>query len=107
MLNAKRSKIRITTNILLSPDNSPRTKKQCQKSGYNVPQVLVVSNDFSDDFISECEYEYELDISLITSVGLVRILEGFKESHMKEFPVRLLMKDGLLNEDRIVKVLGG
>ena len=82
-------------------------KKQCQKSNYNVPQVLIVSNDFSEDFISECEYDYELNISLITSEGLVKILEGFKESHMKEFPVRLLMKDGLLNEDRIVKVLGG
>jgi hypothetical protein len=68
---------------------------------------LIVSNDFSEDFISECEYDYELDISLIPSEGLVKILWGFKESHMKEFPVRLLMKDGLLNEDRIVKVLGG
>ena len=82
-------------------------KKQCQISDYNVPQVLIVSNDFSEDFISECEYDYELNISLVTSDGLVKILEGFKESHMKEFPVRLLMKDGLLNEDRIVKVLGG
>ena len=68
---------------------------------------MIVSNDFSEDFISECEYDYELNIFLITSEGLVKILEGFKESHMKEFPVRLLMKDGLLNEDRIVKVLGG
>ncbi len=82
-------------------------KKQCQDKDYNVSQVLIVSNDFSEEFISECEYDYELGISLITSVGLVKILDGFKNSHMKEFPARLLMKDGLLNEDRIVKVLGG
>ena len=82
-------------------------KKQSQDKDYNVSQVLIVSSDFSDDFISECEYDYELGISLVTSEGLVKILEGFKESHMKEFPERLFMKDGLLNENRIVKVLGG
>ena len=69
-------------------------------------RVLHFKRD-KDAFISECEYDYELGISLITSAGLVKILDGYKNSHMKEFPARLLMKDGLLNEDRIVKVLGG
>ena len=32
-------------------------------------------------------------------------IEGFKGSKLEEFPVKLLMRDGLLNEDRIVKVL--
>jgi len=43
--------------------------------------------------------------SFITSRGLAKILEGFKGSRLEEFPVKLLMQDGLLNEDRIVKVL--
>ncbi|MBL7047001.1 MAG: hypothetical protein ISR95_05155 [Candidatus Marinimicrobia bacterium] len=80
-------------------------EKICQNKGYNVSQVLVVSNDFSDEFIGECEYDYELNLSLITSKGLVKILDGYKESYLSEFPVKLLLKDGLLNEDRIVKVL--
>jgi hypothetical protein len=80
-------------------------EKLCQNKGYNVSQVLVVSNDFSEEFISECEYDYELNLSLITSRGLVKILEGFKNSHLTEFPVKLLLKAGLLNGDRIVKVL--
>ena len=80
-------------------------EKLCQNKGYNVSQVLVVSNDFSDEFVGECEYDYELNLSLITTKGLVKILDGYKESYLTEFPVRLLMKDGLLNEDRIVKVL--
>jgi hypothetical protein len=77
----------------------------CKKKGYHVSQVVIVSNEFTEDFISECEYDYELSISLITSDGLVKILEGLKESTLTELPVRLLLKDGILNADRIVKVL--
>lgn len=77
----------------------------CEKQGYLISKILLVANDFSDEFVSECEYDYELNLSLITSKGLIQILEGFKESRLEEFPVKLLLKDGLLNEDRIVKVL--
>jgi len=77
----------------------------CKKKGYHVSQVVIVSNEFTDDFISECEYDYELSISLITSEGLVKILDGLKESTLTELPVRLLLKDGVLNADRIVNVL--
>jgi hypothetical protein len=77
----------------------------CRKKGFHVSQVVIVSNEFTEDFISECEYDYELSISLITSEGLVKILEGLKESTLTELPVRLLLKDGILNADRIVKVL--
>lgn len=80
-------------------------EKLCENSGYLISKILLVSHDFSDEFISECEYDYELNLSLITSRGLVKILDVFKESQLEEFPVKLLMKDGLLNEDRIVKVL--
>jgi hypothetical protein len=68
----------------------------CRNRGYNIAKILIISNKFSDDFISECEYDHELNLSLITSRGLARILEGFKSSHLTEFPVRLLPKGGLL-----------
>ena len=77
----------------------------CKKKGYHVSQVVIVSTEFTEDFISECEYDYELSISLITSAGLVKIFEGLKESTLTELPVRLLLKDGILNADRIVNVL--
>lgn len=77
----------------------------CHKHGYNVNQVIVVSNEFSEDFISECEYEYDLDISLLTSQDLVKIYDGLKESNLGELPVRLITKGGALNGDRIVKAL--
>ena len=77
----------------------------CEKKNYHVTKAIIVANDFSDDFIGACEYDYELNLSLLTSKGLMKILDGFKNSTLKEFPVRLLMRNGLLNEDRIVKVL--
>jgi hypothetical protein len=77
----------------------------CYKNQYNVTQVILVSNDFSEDFISECEYDPDLDISLLTSGDLVKIHEGLKEANMDELPVRLITKGGALNGDRIVKAL--
>jgi len=77
----------------------------CEKKNYHVTKAIIVANEFSDDFIGACEYDYELNLSLLTSRGLMKILDGFKNSTIKEFPVRLLMRNGLLNEDRIVKVL--
>lgn len=77
----------------------------CQNKGYHVLQVLVIANDFSQEFIGECEYDYEINLSLLTSVGLKTILNGLKESRHIELPVRLLLKDGLLDADRIVRVL--
>lgn len=82
-------------------------KDLCDKGGYSVSQFIIISNDFSDEFVNESEYDMNLGVSLITSKGLLKILEGYKNSNLKEFPVRLLMKDGLLNEDRMVKVICG
>lgn len=77
----------------------------CKKNGYHVNQVVIVANDFSEDFISECEYDLELSISLITAVDLIKIYEGLNESNYDELPARLLLKDGVLSGDRIVKAL--
>ncbi|MDA3816215.1 MAG: hypothetical protein PF486_02490 [Prolixibacteraceae bacterium] len=77
----------------------------CKKNGYHVNQAIVVSNDFTEDFIGECEYEYDISISLLTSNDLLKIYQGLKESHLEELPVRLITRGGALNGDRIVKAL--
>ncbi|MDY6895185.1 MAG: hypothetical protein SVO01_07210 [Thermotogota bacterium] len=77
----------------------------CKKNGYHVIQTIVVSNEFTEDFIGECEYEYDIGISLLTSSDLLNIYEGLKESHLSELPVRLITKGGALNGDRIVNAL--
>ncbi len=77
----------------------------CKKNGYHVNQAIIVSNDFTEDFIGECEYEYDIGISLLTSNDLLKIYEGLKESHLDELPVRLITRGGALSGDRIVKAL--
>ena len=77
----------------------------CKKNGYHVNQAIVVSNEFTEDFIGECEYEYDIGISLLTSSDLLKIYEGLKKSHLGELPVRLITKGGALNGDRIVNAL--
>jgi hypothetical protein len=76
-----------------------------QSKNYKVVKSLLVSPDFSDDFVKECGLEYELNLSLLTASGLVKILDGFKKSRHKQLPYTLLMKDVLIQEDRILKAI--
>ncbi|MCU4173790.1 hypothetical protein [Carboxylicivirga sp. N1Y90] len=74
-------------------------------NGYNVVKSLLVAPDFSDDFVNDCDLEFEINLSLITAGSLTRILDGFKDSKHKQFPYQLLMKDVLIKEDRILKAI--
>lgn len=75
------------------------------KGEYNVVKSLLVAPDFSDDFINECDLDFELNLSLITASSLVNILEAFKNSKHKQFPYQLLLKDVLIKEERIIKAI--
>ena len=74
---------------------------------YKVIKSLLVAPDFSDEFVNETELEYDLNLSLITSSSLVNILEVFKKSKKhKIFPYKLLLRDVLIQEERINKAIG-
>ena len=66
---------------------------------------LLVAPDFSDEFVNDCDLEFEINLSLITASCLTNILEGFRASKHKQFPYQLLMKDVLIKEDRILKAI--
>jgi hypothetical protein len=72
---------------------------------YSVVKTLLVAPDFSDEFIRDCGLEYELNLSLVSASSLIVILKGFKDSKLKSFPHNLLMKDVLIQEDRVVKAI--
>lgn len=72
---------------------------------YKIVKSLLVAPEFSDDFVSDTELETELNLSLITASSLRSILEGFKKSKRKDFPHVLLMRDVLIQEDRILKAI--
>lgn len=74
-------------------------------NGMNVVKSLLIAPEFSDDFINECDLEFEINLSLITASSLVNILEGFRNSKHKQFPYQLLMKDVLIKEERIIKAI--
>jgi hypothetical protein len=76
-----------------------------KSNGLNVVKSLLIAPEFSDDFINECDLEFEINLSLITASSLVKILNGFKESRLETFPYKLLMKDVLIKEDRILKAI--
>jgi ribosomal protein S15P/S13E len=77
-----------------------------EKNNYSVIKSLLIAPDFSDDFVNDTELEYDLNLSLITASSLLKILEGFKNSRKhKQFPFKLLMRDVLIKEDRIVKAM--
>lgn len=79
--------------------------KLARDNGYNVVKSLLVAPDFSDDFVNECDLEFEINLSLITAGALINILEGFRNSKHKQFPYQLLMKDVLIKEERILKAI--
>jgi len=76
-----------------------------EKNGLKVVKSLLIAPEFSDDFINECELEYELNLSLIQASSLYSILEGFKNSKRNQFPYKLLLRDVLIREERILKAI--
>lgn len=80
--------------------------KRAEEKGYRVVKSLLVAPEFSDEFVKECGLEYELNLSLISAGTLLAILEGFKASKLKSFPHNLLMRDVVIQEDRVLKAMG-
>lgn len=78
-----------------------------QRNNFKVRKSLLIAPDFSDEFVEDCELDVELDLSLMTASSLMKIYEGFKKStKYKQFPYKLLMRDVLINSDRIIKAIG-
>lgn len=76
-----------------------------KNNNLNVVKSLLVAPEFSDDFVNDCDLEFEINLSLITASSLVKILEGFRNSKHKQFPHQLLLKDVLIKEERILKAI--
>lgn len=77
-----------------------------EKNGFRVIKSLLVAPDFSDDFVNECDIDYDLNLSLLKASTLKNILKAFNESSKhKQFPFELLRRDVLISEDRILKSL--
>ena len=78
--------------------------KQYQNKDYTIQGAILVSGDFTDDFINDCEPFDEYNLTLVDADSFVNIYEEFKASKKKEFPVNLF-RHGLLKEEIVVKAL--
>ena len=76
-----------------------------EKNGYRVVKSFVVAPEFTDEFVKECGLEYELNLSLITAQSLKKIFLAFKESKLRSFPYKLLLRDVLVNEERVIRAV--
>ncbi len=124
-LNTKKDKL----DILLNLGNQEIIIVECKTSkerGYNkfssvsrqlksyqslalhnnlrILKILLVAPEFSDDFVTDCEMDTEMNLSLITASTLSNIFEAFKTSKYQEFP-HVLFRDIVINEERILKAL--
>jgi len=74
------------------------------KNDLRIVKILLVAPEFSDDFVTDCEMDTEMNLSLVTASTLLNISEAFKTSKYTEFP-HVLFRDIVINEERILKAL--
>lgn len=74
------------------------------KNDLRIVKILLVAPEFSDDFVTDCEMDTEMNLSLITASTLSNISEAFKTSKFTAFP-HVLFRDIVINEERILKAL--
>lgn len=74
------------------------------KNNLRIVKILLVAPEFSDDFVTDCEMDTEMNLSLITASTLSKIAEAFKTSKYQVFP-HVLFRDIVINEERILKAL--
>lgn len=80
-------------------------KSLAEKNGFHVKKMFVVAPAFTDDFVNECGLDYELNLSLLTADTLLAIYEIITENDIPSIPISLLMRDVLIDKDRIIKAL--
>lgn len=74
------------------------------KNNLRIIKILLIAPEFSDDFVTDCEMDTEMNLSLITAATLANIFEAFKTSNYQKFP-HVLFRDIVINEERILKAL--
>lgn len=80
-------------------------KDLAARAGYKVSKTFIVAPSFTDDFINECGLDYDLNLSLITSKSLIEIYNAFEESELTEFPYKILLRDVLIDDRRVIRSL--
>ena len=78
---------------------------EAQKNNFDVAFTIILSNDFSDDFISESNYDCDFDPTLATSEQLKSLAIALKASKRDKFPIGLLKKIAFLDITKVIEGL--
>ena len=62
-------------------------QKLCKDKNYHVARTILISSDFSADFVDACIKDWELELSLVTAGGLMEMLKIFTEKKLAVFPI--------------------
>ena len=79
-------------------------QKLAESNNLRIVKTLLVAPEFSDDFITDCEMDMEMNLSLLKASSLTKIFEEFKTSKHTNLP-HVLFRDIVINEERIIKAL--
>jgi len=79
-------------------------QKLAESNNLRILKTLLVAPEFSDDFITDCEMDMEMNLSLLKASSLTKIFEEFKTSKHTSLP-HVLFRDIVINEERIIKAL--
>jgi len=79
-------------------------QKLAESNNFRIVKTLLVAPEFSDDFITDCEMDMEMNLSLLKASSLTKIFGEFKVSKYTSLP-HVLFRDIVINEDRIIKAL--
>jgi hypothetical protein len=79
-------------------------QKLAESNNLRIVKTLLVAPEFSDDFITDCEMDMEMNLSLLKASSLIKIFEEFKISKHTSLP-HVLFRDIVINEERIIKAL--
>lgn len=72
-----------------------------------IVKMLLIAPEFSDDFVTDCEMDTEMNLSLITASTLSNIFNFYKTINHTKYTVfpHVLFRDIIINEERIFKAL--
>ncbi|WP_027418299.1 hypothetical protein [Crocinitomix catalasitica] len=74
------------------------------KNDLRIVKILLIAPEFSDDFVTDCELDIEMNLTLVKAESLSNIYNAFKSSKYDVFP-HILFRDVVVNEERILKAL--
>lgn len=80
-------------------------KTLAEKNDFTVKKMFVIAPAFSDDFVNECGLDYELNLSLISADTLFAVHSVFDENSSKPLSISLLMRDVLIDKERVLKAM--